>query len=158
MGIHLSSVVDGGQRPIHHSQASSSPIQMSKESDPFANMPKDKEDHAFATTMNGRPMPLPLRRIQRITTTPVFKLVAAIILILLGIRWVLDHNYNNDDWPGSVRPTMSVESRWIKWDNKQYIQIVAGEEKLNFPLQLEPRRSRNRPRAQQYLNSKGASS
>lgn len=103
---------------------------MSKESDPFANMPKDKEDHAFATTMNGRPMPLPLRRIQRITTTPVFKLVAAIILILLGIRWVLDHNHNNDDWPGSVRPTMSVESRWIKWDNKQYIQIVADEEKL----------------------------
>ncbi|KAK0101441.1 N-acetylglucosaminyltransferase [Cadophora gregata] len=91
-------------------------------------MPKDKEHHPFAT--NGRPMPRPLRRIQRITATPTFKLVALIIFLLLGIRWLLDHNHDRHDWPGPVRPTMSVESLWIQWDDKQYIQIVADEEKL----------------------------
>lgn len=99
---------------------------MSKLRDPFANMPRDKDVHF---TMNGRPIPL-LRRVQRIAATPVFKLVAAIILLLLAIRWLLHSNPDKEEWPGSVRPTTSVESYWIKWDNKQYIQIVADEEKL----------------------------
>ncbi|KAL5327210.1 hypothetical protein ACEPPN_004902 [Leptodophora sp. 'Broadleaf-Isolate-01'] len=100
---------------------------MSKEQGPFANMPKDKD---VPFTMNGRAIPLPLRRLQRIAATPVFKLVTTIILVIFGIRWVLDHNHDRDEWPGAVRPTASVESNRVKWDDKRYIQIVADEERL----------------------------
>ncbi|KAL2074131.1 hypothetical protein VTL71DRAFT_7909 [Oculimacula yallundae] len=96
---------------------------MSKERD----MPKDK-DEPFA--MVGRPTPNSLRRMQRIASTPLFKLVAVLLLVLLGIRWVSDYGRDREDWPGVVRPTTSVESWWVNWDEKQYIQIVADEENL----------------------------
>ncbi len=96
---------------------------MSKSSDPFSDLPKDKGLLPQSQ--------LPMRRIQRIVATPTFKLVAICIFMFLGIRWVIEHNHESDDWPGrGVKPTTSVESFWVKWDKKQYIQVVADEEKL----------------------------
>lgn len=72
-----------------------------------------------------------IQRIQRIANTPTFKVAAIAFLLFLGLRWVIAHNHESDDWPGrGVKPTKSVQSFWINWDNKQYVQIVGDEEKL----------------------------
>ncbi|KAI9055188.1 hypothetical protein LZ554_000152 [Drepanopeziza brunnea f. sp. 'monogermtubi'] len=72
-----------------------------------------------------------LRRIQLITATPTFKLVAIVIFVFVGIRWVVEHNHDSDDWlAGGAQPVRSVESVRNNWGNKQYIQVVADEEKL----------------------------
>ncbi|PBP24951.1 glucose N-acetyltransferase [Diplocarpon rosae] len=102
---------------------------MSESSDRSASIPLDFDKDPFASA--GPRSHFGMRRIRRLAATPIFRLFATLVFLVLGIRWVLEHLYQDEDWPGrGVKPTTSVESFWINWDSKQYVQVVADEEKL----------------------------
>ncbi|CAL3972011.1 hypothetical protein PZA11_005237 [Diplocarpon coronariae] len=104
-------------------------VQMSKSSERSANIPLGLDKDPFAIAGPGSQFGM--RRMQRLATRPAFRLFATVLFVILSTRWVLEHFHEDEDWPGrGVKPTTGVESHWVDWDRKQYVQVVADEEKL----------------------------
>jgi len=78
------------------------------------------------------------RRIRRLASQPAFQLISICAIIFFGIRWVLQHNHDDDGKSHApmARPVKSVENRWIDWSKLYYAQYVTSEEYLCNALML----------------------
>jgi hypothetical protein len=77
------------------------------------------------------------RRIQKGFYSSTARLVTICLFLFFSIHWIIKHNHDDDDlYPGSVRPTISVEDSRIDWNKLQYVQYVTSPEYLCNALMI----------------------
>ncbi len=88
---------------------------------------------------------------RRLTSTPIFQVIAICLFLFFGIKWVIKNNHHLDKpLPHAVRPIKSVEDESIDWSKLYYVQYVTSPEYLCNALMVWSEIEEIGRRAQRY--------